>query len=60
LNTSVIPFEAETTRIKIARRFKRDSRIVIGTSSGWDAKSGVDIGKIDEEAKLGLWDKGFA
>jgi hypothetical protein len=56
----VIPLDAETTNIKIARRLRRDRRIVIGTSNGWEARSGVDMGRIDEDARLGLWDNGFA
>jgi hypothetical protein len=54
LNTNVIPLDAETTRIKIARRLRRDRRIVMGTSKGWEASSGVERGKIEEEARLGL------
>jgi hypothetical protein len=32
----------------------------MGTSNGCEARSGVERGKIDEEARLGLWDNGFA
>jgi hypothetical protein len=46
--------------MRIARRLSRDSRIVIGTRSGWDASSGVESGKIDEGRRFGLWDNGFA
>jgi hypothetical protein len=54
LNTNVIPLDAETTRMRMARRLRRDRRIVMGTSKGWEARSGVERGKIDEEARLGL------
>jgi hypothetical protein len=32
----------------------------MGTSNGWEARSGVEIGRIDEGSRLGLWDNGLA
>ena len=59
LNTRVIPLDADTTRMRIALRWREESRNVMGTRRGLLARRGVERGRV-EEVRCWLWDRGLA